>query len=483
MAAGGSGEPDARSPPAPATPARPPPTKDPRLPSDRGHRARQQRASRAALPGRQGLSDLVSPKFMVWFQSKARGGGIVRDQGGNQPNTKRKRPTPTGLGPRGSRLLSRRKSGSGCTPTKSQRAAAPGRPSARDARTSSAAEARRAAGGRPGGSARPAFAQLPPGCYCGARGRRGLEGRPGRGGEERPEPRPQRAELRARRRRRRQDKGDHVRRGGGRGRRSARGGGGGGFSPAAASGFPTAAPACLAAPWANRSRSRRRHRRRGAGGNAPGVLIRGRSLRRAAREALQRSGRRADCAGPAATPGRSSRADRREAPGAGSAPARAPLAGACLSRPLATQVNSIGGHRRRRGLPGWTGGGWGRRHGALAPDFAPRLRQARLLQTLAALGAGLPRRAEPEPPVPPPLLRPAPRAPPLAAPPLGPAPGRPRGGAVPGCDTDSCRCSPRGSARGPHGRLPGGRARRELQRPAPSPQLSLPILRAAGESH
>lgn len=81
VAAGGSGEPDARSPPAPATSARPPPTKDPRFPSDRGRRARQQRASRAALPGRQGLSDLVSPKFMVWFQSKARGGGILRDRG------------------------------------------------------------------------------------------------------------------------------------------------------------------------------------------------------------------------------------------------------------------------------------------------------------------------------------------------------------------------------------------------------------------
>lgn len=152
-----------------------------------------------------------------------------------------------------------------------------------------------------------------------------------------------------------------MRRGGGRGRRSARRGGGGGFSPAAASGSRTAAPACLATPRADRSRSRRRHRRRGAGGNAPGVLIRGRSLRRAA---LQRSGRRAHCAGPAATPGQSSRAGGREAPGAGWASARAPLAGACLSRRLAAQVNSIGGRRRRRGLPGWTGGGRGRRrHG------------------------------------------------------------------------------------------------------------------------
>lgn len=42
------------------------------------------------------------------------------------------------------------------------------------------------------------------------------------------------------------------------------------------------------------------------------------------------------------------RAGSREAPGAGSAPARAPLAGACLSRGLTAQVNSIGGRRRRR---------------------------------------------------------------------------------------------------------------------------------------
>ena len=73
-------------------------------------------------------------------------------------------------------------------------------------------------------------------------------------------------------------------------------------------------------------------------------------------------------------------------------------------------------------LDGWREGA-AAAQGALAPDFAPGLSRARLLQTLAALGAGLPRRAEPEPPVPPPLLRPAPRAPPLAAPSLGPGAG------------------------------------------------------------
>lgn len=92
MAAGGSGAPDARSPPAPATLARPPPTKDPRLPSDRGRRARQPRASRAALPGRQGLSNPVSPKFMVWFQSKARGGGDRQRPGGKSAKHEEKTP-------------------------------------------------------------------------------------------------------------------------------------------------------------------------------------------------------------------------------------------------------------------------------------------------------------------------------------------------------------------------------------------------------
>lgn len=130
---------------------------------------------------------------------------------------------------------------------------------------------------------------------------------------------------------------------------------------------------------------------------------------------------------------------------------------------------------RARWLDGWQEGA-AAAPGPLAPHFAPRLRGARLLQTLSALGAGLPRCAEPEPPVPPPLLRPAPRAPPLIAPPLHPAPGPPGGGAVPGRDIDSCR-SPWGSGPGSPGRLPGIRARRELQRPEPSPQLRLAILR------
>lgn len=87
-------------------------------------------------------------------------------------------------------------------------------------------------------------------------------------------------------------------------------------------------------------------------------------------------------------------------------------------------------HRRP---PPWAprlhgGGRGGGGTGAPRSGLRSRPRQARLLQPLAALGAGLPQRAEPEPPVPPPLLRPAPRAPPLAAPPLGPGVGSaPRG--------------------------------------------------------
>lgn len=95
------------------------------------------------------------------------------------------------------------------------------------------------------------------------------------------------------------------REGGGRGRRRRRahrgGGGGGGFSPVAASGSSTAGgppfqqrggppgpgPAAAAAIEEE----------------APGVFILGRSRRRAARGALQRSGRRAGCAGPTAPPG------------------------------------------------------------------------------------------------------------------------------------------------------------------------------------
>lgn len=148
------------------------------------------------------------------------------------------------------------------------------------------------------------------------------------------------------------------REGGGRGRRrrrAHRGGDGGGFSPAAASGCPTAQPASPAAPRAAWSWSRRR-RRRDRGGRSGSLYLGPISPARDA-GSLQRSGRRAGCTGPTAPPGPSWRAGGRGAPGTGWAPARAPLAGACLSRRLTAQVNSIGG--RRRGLPGWTGAGGG----------------------------------------------------------------------------------------------------------------------------
>lgn len=135
---------------------------------------------------------------------------------------------------------------------------------------------------------------------------------------------------------------------------------------------------------------------------------------------------------------------RRKAPGAGSAPARAPLAGACLSRRLAAQVNSIGG--RRRALPGWTGGGRGRRRHRRPSlrtslrDCAKRASSRRSqLSERDFLGAPSPsRRCRRPSSVPPRAPRPSP---PLLS---APAPGRPRGGAVPGRDFDSCR-SPRGS--------------------------------------
>lgn len=184
--------------------------KTPDSPSDRGHRARQQRASRAALPGRQGLSDLVSPKFMVWFQSKALAVGDQERPGGNQPNTKRKRPTRPGSVRAGLGFLGESLEAGARQPNPKER-----RLRGRAPATRADIQRGRGQGGRPAGgrrSARPAFAQLPPWLLLRRAGTAGPRGVPGEA-ERRPEPRPQRAELRARRRRRRQDKGDHVRRG------------------------------------------------------------------------------------------------------------------------------------------------------------------------------------------------------------------------------------------------------------------------------
>lgn len=196
-----------------------------------------------------------------------------------------------------------------------------------------------------------------------------------------------------------------------------------------------------------------------------------------AREALQRSGRRAGCAGLAAPSGRS----RQRAAGAGSAPASAPLAGACFSRRLTAQVNSIGG--RRRGLLGCTvAGGEVVAPGPLVPDFAPdRAKHASCSRSqLSArdfLSAPSPSHRCHRPSSGPPRA-PRPSLPLLSA----QASGRPLGGAVPGRDIDSCRPRPTAPwAPGPHGCLPRGRARRELQRSASSPQLPLPGLRRGRE--
>lgn len=357
--------------------------------------------------------------------------------GGNQPNTRRENAQL--------RPGSVRKSLS-CCPRESLRLMHEPDPyrrgsfgaagSRRAARTSKRGRAGRAAAG---GSAPGPHSPLPPGRSCsawvGGGGHGGAPRRvPGRlagglSGEERPEPRPRRAELRARRRRRRQDKGDHVRReGGGRGRRRRRAhrGGGGGFSPAAASGSPTARPASPAAPRAAWSWSRRR-RRRDRGGRSGSLYLGPISPARGAggAAAVGAPGRLHGADGaswPELAGGRPGRPRDWLGSGPRSARGRLPLPPAHSSSEL---------HRRPAPRTPWLDGwreGAAAEPGPLAPDFAPRLRPARLLQTLAALGAGLPRPAEPEPRVPPPLLRPAPRAPPLVAPPLGPIAGSaPRG--------------------------------------------------------
>lgn len=70
---------------APATPARRPGRRNKRPPARRSLPTtggkRGSRAPGAALPGRKGLSSPVSPKFMVWFQSKAHDGGSSETRG------------------------------------------------------------------------------------------------------------------------------------------------------------------------------------------------------------------------------------------------------------------------------------------------------------------------------------------------------------------------------------------------------------------
>lgn len=434
-----------REEPAPATPARRlgrrnkrPPDPAASLPTVGGGRGGC--APRAALPVRKGLSGPVSPKFMVGLPSRVPEGGIVRDQGKASQTREEKTPNSdwaafASLTPA---VLAKSGADGGIRSVRGRRLRAPGAGSVHTSERGRARRAAAAAGGSaPGPRSPAAFGSLlrraGPG---GTAETRATSGAGGRGGEERPEPRPRRAELRARRRRRRQDKGDHVRReGGGRGRRrrrAHRGGGGGGFSQAAASGSPTAGPPL-----------QQRHGPPGPGpaaaaaaapeGDAPGVFIFGQFQRRGAPSRL----RGTDGASWLELAGGGERLGWL---GSGPRSARGRL-------PLPPAHGSSELHRRPSPAPRapWLNEcreGAAAAPGPQAPDLAPRLRRARLRQTLAALGAGLPRRAEPEQPVPPPLLRSAPRAPPLVAPPLGLAPGLPGRGAVPGRDKDSCR-SPR----------------------------------------
>lgn len=185
------------------------------------------------------------------------------------------------------------------------------------------------------------------------------------------------------------------------GREEGEGGGGGGH---------TAAAAAAASPWrqprAPRLPGPPLQQRRGPPGpgpaaaaaalegDAPGVFIFGRSPRRAARGALQRPG-------PGAK--QAARGRRRLLAGAGGrrGSARGWLGSGPRSArgrlPLPPAPSSSELHQRPSPAPRATWlkacrDGAAAAPGTLAPDCAPRLRRARLLQTPAALGAGLPPR-------------------------------------------------------------------------------------------
>lgn len=253
------------------------------------------------------------------------------------------------------------------------------------------------------------------------------------------------------------------------GREEGEGGGGGGRAAAAAAASPRRPPRAPRLPVPPLQQ------RRGPTGpgpaaaaealeaDAPGVFIRGRSRRARHRSAAATGApgglRGADGASwPELAGGGRAAGSSRGWLGSGPRSARGRL-------PLPPAPSSSEFHRRPPPAPraprldGWQEGAAAAAaaRGPLAPDFAPRLSRARLLQTLAALGAGLPRRAEPEPPVPPPLLRPAPRAPPLAAPPLGPGAGSAPRGRSPRARHRQLSLPPRASGPGSP-RLPAPRA-------------------------
>lgn len=156
MTKGGPGAPDARRPPLPPLPAGPAAatkTPDPAasLPSAGGELG--SRAPGAALPGCKGLSGPVSPKFMVWFLSRAHDGGSAETRVKTSQTHEEKTPNSDRAASASLSSVPRESLKADARDPNPYESSSWRRPSASAAHTSSAAEAgrrRRAAGGAPG---------------------------------------------------------------------------------------------------------------------------------------------------------------------------------------------------------------------------------------------------------------------------------------------------------------------------------------------